>query len=322
MKLFAKRSSAIFGCCNAIVAVFCFSTNDVAIKFISNDYALHLVVLIRSLVGLVVLLLFIVPLSGGVNMLYTNRLGLHILRGLCVVFANITFFLGLAALPLAEGVAIFFISPLLITIFSVIFLKETVGPRRWAAVTIGLIGVLVILRPGSATFQTASLLPLSAAFGYATLHMLTRYIGKTESAASLSFYIQLTFLVVCLMSGLIIGDGKFSGWSDPSLEFLFRAWSWPSSDHYSILILIGTTSALGGFFISQAYRMSEAAVVAPFEYIALPIAVFWGVLVFGEWPDKTTLSGIALILCSGLYIIWRETVLKDVETPKIPRYRR
>ena len=322
MKLFAKRSSAIFGCFSAIVAVFCFSTNDVAIKFVSNDYALHLVVLIRSLVGLIVLLLFIVPLSGGVNMLYTNRLGLHILRGLCVVFANITFFLGLAALPLAEGVAIFFISPLLITIFSVIFLKETVGPRRWAAVTIGLIGVLVILRPGSATFQTASLLPLSAAFGYATLHMLTRYIGKTESAASLSFYIQLTFLVVCLMSGLIIGDGKFSGWSDPSLEFLFRAWSWPSSDHYSILILIGTTSALGGFFISQAYRMSEAAVVAPFEYIALPIAVFWGVLVFGEWPDKTTLSGILFILWSGLYIIWRETVLKDAETPKIPRYRR
>ena len=322
MKSFIQGNTILFGPLSAVIAVFCFSTNDVAIKFISNDYALHLVVLIRSLVGLVVLFILIVPLSGGVKVLYTKRLGLHFLRGLCVVFANITFFLGLAALPLAEGVAIFFISPLLITIFSVIFLKEIVGPRRWAAVTIGLIGVLVILRPGSASFQTASLLPLSAAFGYATLHMLTRYIGKTESAASLSFYIQVTFLVVCLMSGLIIGDGKFSGWSDPSLEFLFRAWSWPSDDHYLILILIGTTSALGGFFISQAYRMSEAAIVAPFEYIALPIAVFWGVLVFGEWPDKTTFAGIALILGSGLYIIWRETVLKDVETPKVPRYRR
>ena len=322
MKLFAKRSTAIFGSLSAIVAVFCFSTNDVAIKFISKDYALHLVVLIRSLVGLAVLFLFIVPLSGGIKVLHTNRLGLHLLRGFCVVFANITFFLGLAALPLAEGVAIFFISPLLITIFSVIFLKEIVGPRRWAAVTIGLIGVLVILRPGSETFQTASLLPLSAAFGYATLHMLTRYIGKTESAASMSFYIQLTFLAVCLTLGLTIGDGKFSGWNDPSLEFLFRAWSWPSSDHYSILILIGTTSAFGGFFISQAYRISEAAVVAPFEYIALPIAIFWGVIVFGEFPDKTTFIGIALILGSGLYIIWRETILKDTETPKTPRYRR
>ena len=322
MKLFSKPSSAILGSLSAVVAVFCFSTNDVAIKFISKDYALHLVVLIRSLVGLIVLFLFIVPLSGGIKVLHTNRLGLHLLRGFCVVFANITFFLGLAALPLAEGVAIFFISPLLITIFSVVFLKEIVGPRRWAAVTIGLIGVLVILRPGSATFQTASLLPLSAAFGYATLHMLTRYIGKTESAASMSFYIQLTFLIVCLTLGLTIGDGKFSGWNDPSLEFLFRAWSWPSSDHYSILILIGTTSAFGGFFISQAYRISEAAVVAPFEYIALPIAIFWGVIVFGEFPDKTTFIGIALILGSGLYIIWRETILKDAETPKTPRYRR
>ena len=322
MKLFAKPSTAILGSLSAIVAVFCFSTNDVAIKFISKDYALHLVVLIRSLVGLIVLFLFIVPLSGGVKVLYTNRLGLHLLRGFCVVFANITFFLGLAALPLAEGVAIFFISPLLITIFSVVFLKEIVGPRRWVAVTIGLIGVLVILRPGSATFQTASLLPLSAAFGYATLHMLTRYIGKTESAASMSFYIQLTFLVVCLTLGLTIGDGKFSGWNDPSLEFLFRAWSWPNNDHYLILILIGTTSAFGGFFISQAYRISEAAVVAPFEYIALPIAIFWGVIVFGEFPDKNTFIGIALILGSGLYIIWRETILKDAETPKTPRYRR
>jgi drug/metabolite transporter (DMT)-like permease len=322
MKLFAKPSTAIFGSLSAIVAVFCFSINDVAIKFISKDYALHLVVLIRALVGLIVLFLFIVPLSGGVKVLYTNRLGLHLLRGFCVVFANLTFFLGLAALPLAEGVAIFFISPLLITIFSVVFLKEIVGPRRWAAVTIGLIGVLVILRPGSATFQTASLLPLSAAFGYATLHMLTRYIGKTESAASMSFYIQLTFLVVCLTLGLTIGDGKFSGWNDPSLEFLFRAWSWPNKDHYLILILIGTTSAFGGFFISQAYRTSEAAVVAPFEYIALPIAIFWGVIVFGEFPDKTTFIGIALILGSGLYIIWRETILKDAETPKTPRYRR
>ena len=322
MKLFAKPSTAVLGSLSAVAAVFCFSTNDVAIKFISNDYALHLVVLIRSLVGLVVLFLFIVPLSGGVKVLYTNRLGLHLLRGFCVVFANITFFLGLAALPLAEGVAIFFISPLLITIFSVVFLKEIVGSRRWAAVTIGLIGVIIILRPGSATFQAASLLPLSAAFGYATLHMLTRYIGKTESAASLSFYIQLTFLVVCLMLGLTIGDGKFSGSNDPSLEFLFRAWSWPSKDHYSILILIGTTSAFGGFFISQAYRISEAAVVAPFEYVALPIAICWGVIVFGELPDKTTFIGIALILGSGLYIIWRETILRDAETPKTPRYRR
>ena len=322
MKSIIQGDTTVFGSVSAVIAVFCFSANDVAIKFISDDYALHLVILIRSLVGLTVLFLFIIPFSGGLQTLHTNRLGLHLLRGFCVVFANITFFLGLAALPLAEGVAIFFISPLLITVFSVLFLKEYVGPRRWAAVVIGLIGVLVILRPGSASFQTASLLPLLAAFGYAALHMLTRYIGKTESAASMSFYIQVTFLIICLAFGLVIGDGKFSGGGDPSLEFLFRAWSLPSSGHYLILILIGASSAFGGFFISQAYRISEAAVVAPFEYIALPIAIFWGVVIFGDWPDKTTFAGIGLILGSGLYIIWRETVLKDAETLGTPRYRR
>ena len=121
MKSVIQGNSILFGSVSAVIAVFCFSTNDVAIKFISKDYALHLVVLIRSLVGLMVLFMFIVPLSGGVKVLYTNRLGLHLLRGLCVVFANITFFLGLAALPLAEGVAIFFISPLLITFFLLFF---------------------------------------------------------------------------------------------------------------------------------------------------------------------------------------------------------
>ena len=322
MKSFIHGNTAFFGSISAIVAVFCFSINDVAIKFLSGDYALHLIILVRSIVGLIVLFLIIVPFSGGLQSLYTNRLGLHFLRGFCVVFANITFFLGLAALPLAEGVAIFFISPLLITVFSVIFLKEAVGPRRWAAVWVGLVGVIVILRPGSETFQIASLLPLMAAFGYATLHMLTRYIGKTESAAAMSFYIQITFVIICLLLGLIIGDGKYSGSNDPSLQFLFRSWSWPNSEHYLLLFLIGAGSAFGGFFISQAYRISQAAVVAPFEYIALPIAIFWGIVIFDDWPDKVTIFGIALILGSGLYIIWRETTVKESKPSGVPRYRR
>ena len=238
------------------------------------------------------------------------------------MFANMSFFLGLAALPLAEGVAIFFISPMVITIFSVIFLKETVGPRRWLAIILGLIGVIIMLRPGTEAFQFAAILPLMAAFGYATLHMLTRYIGRTESAAAMSFYIQITFIFVSILFGLILGDGRYSGGSDPSLEFLFREWSWPVLTDYYILVAIGAASALGGFFISQAYRVSEAAFVAPFEYIALPMAIVWGILVFGEWPDIVSYLGTALILGSGLYMIWRETKAAMQQVPDTPRYRR
>ena len=108
---------------SAIIAVICFSLNDMCIKFISGDYALHQIVFFRSIIGLGLLLGFLVPFSGGFLSLRTQRLGLHLLRGLCVVFANLCFFLGLASLQLSDGVAIFFISPLLITVFSIIFLK-------------------------------------------------------------------------------------------------------------------------------------------------------------------------------------------------------
>ena len=310
------RTPAALGAASAIIAVFCFSINDVVIKFVSGDYPLHEVVLVRSLVGLVALTAIIVPISGW-GVLRTRRLGMHLLRGGCVVFANMCFFLGLAALPLAEGVAIFFVSPLIITVFSVIFLRETVGPWRWAAVAIGLVGVAIILRPGTEAFRPAALLPIAAAFGYATLHILTRHIGRTETTAAMSFWIQVTFVLVSAVFGLALGHGGFAGSTDPSLSFLLRGWVWPTGTDFGLFALTGLASAAGGFFISHAYRTSEAALVAPFEYIALPLSVLWGFTVFGEVPDAIAWAGMALILASGLFMIWREA-----RVPETPRYRR
>ena len=313
-------SPALTGALCAAAAVVCFSVNDTAVKFLSGDYALHQVVLIRSLFGLAVMLGLMMPVTGGPAALATRRLGMHLLRAACVVFANMTFFLGLAALPLAEGVALFFVSPLVITLFSVIFLKETVGPRRWAAIAVGFVGVLVVLRPGTEVFQPAALLPVAAAIGYAALHMLTRHIGGTETALAMTFYIQLSFVVVAGAMGLAFGDGRFAGTGDASLDFLLREWVMPAPRDWGVLALVGLASAFGGYFISQAYRVAEAAVVAPFEYLAMPLAVLWGVLVFDEWPDGVALAGIALIIASGLVIIWRETMAR--RAPPAPRYRR
>jgi len=163
----------LIGISSAFVASVFFSFNDMAIKFISGDYALYQVVLIRSVIGMSILLAIIVPLDGGLKVLRTKRLPMHLLRGLCVVIANMTFFLALAALPLADAVAIFFIAPVLITVFSVVFLGEHVGPLRWGAVVVGFIGVIIMMRPGSGSFQIAALLPLLAATFYAGLHILT-----------------------------------------------------------------------------------------------------------------------------------------------------
>ena len=283
------RANQIAAAC-AVVAVLCFSSNDVGIKLLSGGYALHQVVIVRTLIAMSILLLLVVPFNGGFTVLRTKRLKMHICRGLCVVFANMCFFLALAAMPLADAV--------------------------------GLFGVIVIVRPGTSAFQLASLLPLFAATGYATLHILTRKIGGTESAITMAIYIQLTFLVVCVAIGLFMGDGRYAGSADPSLEFLFRAWIWPKPENLFVFMVIGAGSAFGGYLISQAYRVSEAAFVAPFEYIAMPIAIFWGAVVFDDWPDLTAWFGMILIIGSGLFMVWRETVTRTDSTAQRRRIRR
>ena len=187
-------------------AMFCFSLNDVSIKYLSSEYPLHQVILIRSSISVLFILLFMFPFSGGLNAIRTKRLGTHIVRGCCVVFANMFMFMGLAALPIADAVAIFFVSPLLITILSIIFLSERVGIWRWISIFIGLLGVLIISRPGSSAFQTAAIFPMLGALGYAFLHILTRKIRSSESAITMAFYIQFTFVLVACLIGLSIGE--------------------------------------------------------------------------------------------------------------------
>jgi drug/metabolite transporter (DMT)-like permease len=303
----------------ASVAMVMFSLNDVAMKVLSSGYALHELVLIRSIVGLAVVVCIMVPLNGTLSLLKTRRLGMHVLRASFVVFANLCFFLGLAALPLADAVAIFFISPFLITIASVLFLGEVVGRRRWSAIAFGMIGVLIVLRPGTEAFQVASLLPLAAAFGYSGLHIMTRFLRDTENAVSMTFYIQIVFIVVCVVFGLFFGDGKLAEQSNASLAFLFREWRVPDATDLPLMLILGIFASIGGYCISQAYRLGEAAIVAPVEYLAMPLSIALGVLVFGTWPDTVAWCGIGLILSSGLYTVWREHQLQKTTARLVAR---
>lgn len=303
------KDPKLIGVICAFLAALAFSSNDVIIKLLSGDYPLHQVVFIRALLGLTVTMAVLMPLEGGWRNLRTRRPLAHVARGLCVVFANMAFFTSIAAMPLADATAIFFISPLIITALSVVILKEKVGMRRWAAVIVGLVGVVIVVRPGGGGFQFAALLPLLAAVGYALLHIITRKIGLTESASTMAFYIQLSFITVSGAIGLGFGDGAYAGGNHPSIEFLLRAWVWPTAADWVLLAVLGVTSALGGYLISQAYRVAEAGLVAPFEYTALVMSVIWGVTIWGDWPIATTWAGIALILASGLFIALREAHL-------------
>ncbi len=205
----------MFGALNALAGVTAFSINDMAIKGLSDGYALHQVILFRSAIAMVFLLALVVPFSGGWAALRTQRPGMHVVRGVLVVLSNLTFFMGLANLPLADAVAIFFVCPLVITLMSVVFLREAVGPLRWASVAVGLLGVIIMVRPGTESFQPASLLPLAAAACYAGLQIITRRIGGTESAVTMTVPVQAAFILARAASGLAFGS-RASSRSNPT----------------------------------------------------------------------------------------------------------
>ena len=148
-------------------------------------------------------------------------------------------------IPLAEATAIFFVAPLLITAFSAVFLKEPVGIRRWSALSIGFVGVIVIVRPGGLNFEWAFLLPLLAAVAYAALHTLTRNMGLSERASTMALYIQVTFIVVCTGMGVAFGDGRYAGSGHPAIEFLLRAWHWPDPIRLADHCRHGTVQRVG-----------------------------------------------------------------------------
>ena len=314
----ASKNSALTGILFVLGGSLVFSVNDLSIKFLSGSYALHQVILTRAGVGLTFLFALIYLSGTGFRQLRTRRWKEHLIRVSIVMVSNVTYFLGLAAMPLADAVATAYVAPILVTLMSVVLLGEKVGPRRWAAVAVGMLGVLVMLRPGAGVIQPAAILVLISAVCYSGSHMMTRRMRETESAMAMNFYVQIGFIVVCISMGLWVGDGHLSGSSDPSLAFLFRAWGWPPMPDWPIFLAAGVSVAIGGLMVSQAYRLNEAGLIAPFEYVGMPMAIMWGVVVFGRWPDLTAWSGIALICGAGLYTLWRETVRKkdvDVAVP-------
>lgn len=312
-----KPANPLTGILLALGGAAVLSVNDLAIKALSGAYALHQVILIRAIIGMG-LVLFVIRLSGtSYRQLLTRRWREHLFRVSIVMVSNVCYFLALAVMPLADAVATAFVSPLFVTLMSAVILGEKVGPHRWGAVAVGMVGVLIMLRPGAGVIQPAAILVLISAFCYASSHMMTRRMRDTESAMTLNFFVQVGFIAVSSTMGLWVGDGHLA--RDGSLfSFLFRPWIVPAAGDVWAFVATGLAVGIGGLMMSQAYRTTEAALVAPFEYLGMPMAIFWGVVIFGTWPDLTGWAGIALICGAGLYTLWRETKRRkevDVAAP-------
>jgi drug/metabolite transporter (DMT)-like permease len=302
-------SGAAPGIVCIVVAMLALSLQDSLIKCLGATYALHQIVLTRSLIAAAVTLVVLATIAR-LALLRTRRWSLHLARGLLLVASNSFFFLGLIAMPIAEAVAMFFVAPLFITLLSALVLGEPVGPRRLFAVLVGFAGVVIVVRPGSGLFGYTALLPVGAAATYAVMQILTRRLGATDSAAAMAFSVQVVFMVVGIAMGLAVGDGRFAGSDDPSLDFLLRAWRVPSAADVPLFALVGLLIAAASVLLFQAYRITEAATIAPFEYIALPFAAIWGFLFWGDVPDASAILGMGLIVGSGVFIVVRTERLR------------
>ncbi len=297
----------MLGIACVVGAVTIFILQDATIKWLSGAYPLHEIVLVRA-TSAVAVTLFAMRLEGGFRLWRTRRVGLILTRSTLLVIANSTFFLGLASMSIAEATSIFFIAPVLITALTALVLRETVGLRGWAAVCVGLAGVIVMLRPGEGAVRLVALFPLAAACCYACMQIMTRRLGTTERASTISFYSQMGFIAASVIMGLVAGDGRFSPNDGGSLSFLLRAWTAPSTADGALFIGIGVLNGTASYLMSQGYRVSVPAALAPFEYVALPMSVFWGVLFFGDWPDAVTYAGMALVCGGGLYVLNHERI--------------
>ncbi|MFW2383362.1 MAG: DMT family transporter [Acidimicrobiales bacterium] len=292
-----------------VLGMVCITVNDTLIKYLSDGYPLHQMVFVRSAIGVSASLVFL-HMEGGWSLLRTDRPALHALRAGLIVVANMTYFAALAVMPLGAATALFFVAPLFITLLAIPVLGESVGPPRLAAVVVGLLGVGVMMAPGvdwGGISRWNLLLPIAAAACYSGMQVLTRKLGAQSAASAMAIYIQSAFIVVSIAFFVVAGNGRFvDDVSDEALEFLLRPWVWPAIGDLWVFGLLGLMSALIGYTLSQAYRIGTASVVASYEYVALPLAIFSGWVVFGEVPGAAVWVGVALIAGAGLVVFARE----------------
>ena len=300
-----KTSANVKGVGFLVLSMFIISLQNIAIKWIGGDYSVLEIVVIRSLVALPFTLLFY-RFEGRRGLPVSQQNKLEYIRGGLLFLSYTTFMMGLAALSLAEVSSIRNSAPLMITFLSVVMLGEKVGPRRWLALVVGFIGVLMIVRPGSATFNLGSIFILISVIFYALMVMLTRKLQTTDSSATMAYFSTLVYLFAALaLSPLVVLVGEIPN-AHPSIAFLVRTWSMPVLFDLVIMAGLGLVWAGWMYSMSRAYSLAQASVIAPFEYISLPINIFWGFLIWHEIPTWMTLAGASLTLFSGMYVLYRE----------------
>ena len=264
----------------------CIVSMDASAKTLSSEMPLLMIVWGRYLFNFIFIALFFFR-GDPRDLVRTKRFNLQILRSFLGLSATFTFWGALVFLSLVDCVAIVFISPLLVTALSVLFLGEKVGVHRWGAVIMGFIGVMIIIRPGMGIVHWAVILPLITALFWANYQITTRILSRTDGALTTLFYTAA--------GGLFFTT--FAVWLD---------WVTPTFKQWFIFACLGFLGTMGHYFLIKAFELAPASMLAPFNYTSILWSIFLGYVLFGDFPDEWTIAGIVIIISSGLYIIQRE----------------
>lgn len=284
----AANRRGIIAMCTAMA---CFMTNDTIAKVVARDLPSGQIIAIRGLVASALVLVWLVAAGHLRDVRQVATPLVAVRAGLEAVVAFL-FITALASIPIADITAIFLITPLLITALSVPLLKEKVGWRRWAAVAAGFAGMLLVVKPGGAGFVagTATVLALVSVVGCAVRDIVTRFIDP-----------RIPTIVITLTTCVAVGS--FGAAMIP-----FQGWVSPSATHMALLIAAGAVVVVGNHAMILAFRGVEVSLVSPFRYSIMVWAIFSGIVVFAEWPDRLSWAGITLIVGAGLYTLHRERV--------------
>jgi len=269
---------------------------DAGGKYLSMLYPIVQIAWGRYLFQLV-LVPFIV---GGVrprDMLRTRRPLLQVVRGLLLIGATLTFFVAVIYIPLADAAAIVAVSPLFVTALAIPLLGEKVGVRRWTAVVFGLLGALIIIRPGFETAHWATVMPLATALCYAFYQITTRILAASDPPVTTFLYTAIVGIVLLSLAAPIV-------------------WTPMSGADWAVMIGIGMLGGAGHYCVIQALRRAQASVLAPFGFVQLVWAALAGYVVFGDFPDIYTITGAVIVVSSSIYVFSVESAEKQVERDK------
>ena len=273
-----------------VASVICFSVMDICVKWL-DYYPVGQVLFLRFFIGFIPIF-FIIPREKIFSFYKTTRPGLHAFRAITGALAIIALFYGLRELPLADVVSLTFGGPIFVTIASIFFLSGQVVIKRWSAVFIGFIGMLLIIQPAFLDLNYYYISPIIFCIFFACVAISVRSLSKTEANYTIAFY----FTSLCTIIGLC--------------SIFFVDWIMPSKIDFLIFIILGLCGSAGNLLLTHSYRLAEASLVTPIKYLSLIFAIIFGFFIWSEVPKVLTLLGAVLVVLSSLIIFVRETKLK------------